>query len=87
MIWLLLPVFHSREASLKNSASTKMERSTLIKTRMKVKNLEMMKRKKDVMVDTEVKANMVTENTTKNITHTVLESSSGWASWPFTSGT
>lgn len=49
----------------------------------------------DVMVreDMEVKADMVNMEVTQDImdtrviTHTVLESSSGWASWPFTSGT
>jgi len=49
----------------------------------------------DAMVkeDMEVKADMVNMEVTQDImdtrviTHTVLESSSGWASWPFTSGT
>jgi len=90
MTWLSLVVFHSREASPNNSASTRMENSTLKKkttSRIPIKNSEMMRNKKDIMENLEVMANMVTENTTKNITPTVEVSSSGLVSLPSISGT
>jgi len=55
-------VFNSRGAPIRTLASTKMRRSTLIRTRMKTMNLEMMSNKKDIMEDLKVITNMLTRS-------------------------
>ena len=80
--WLSLLVFHSREALLRTLASTRMERSTQIRMRITMKNMEMIRNKRGIMEREEV---MV--STTRNTaTHTVLELFSGLALWLPTSG-